>query len=123
MEYQFYQTNPTPQIPDKRSASMAVASMTLGIISLVTCSCLFLSLPCSALAIIFALLSRGGETTMGVYAKIGLGFGIAGLCLTILLYTLAFAYAIYTYGSLENYLRAYSEMQGMDYDELFRQFY
>ena len=123
MEYQFYSNHQAPKAPDKRSAPMAAASMALGILSLTTCSCLFLSLPCSALAIIFALLSRGGETTMNSYAKIGLGFGIAGLSLTILLYACAFAYAIYTYGSLENYLRAYSQMQGMDYEELMRRLY
>ena len=98
---------------------METAAMILGIVSLTTCSCLYISIVCGALAIILALLSKGGENTMGSRAKIGLGLGIAGLVLTILLYALAFAVAIETYGSLEGILRAYCDMYGFDIEELY----
>ena len=98
---------------------METAAMILGIVSLTTCSCLYISIVCGALAIILALLSKGGENTMGTHAKIGLALGIAGLVLTILLYALAFAVAIETYGSLEGILRAYCDMYGFDFEELY----
>lgn len=115
----YYQNNFIPPVPNKRSAKMETAAMVLGIISLSTCSCLYASLVCGALAIILALLSRGGENTMGTHAKIGLALGIAGLVLTILFYAFAFAVAIETYGSLEGILRAYCDMYGFDFEELY----
>ena len=115
----YYQNNFVPPVPNKRSEKMETAAMILGIVSLTTCSCLYISIVCGALAIILALLSKGGENTMGSRAKIGLGLGIAGLVLTILLYTFAFAVAIETYGSLEGILRAYCDMYGFDFEELY----
>ncbi len=115
----YYQNNYNPPVWDKRSAKMETVAMVLGIVSLGTCSCLYASIVCGALAIILALLSRGGENTMGTRAKIGLGLGIAGLVLTILFYALAFAVAIETYGSIEGILRAYCDMYGLDFEELY----
>jgi hypothetical protein len=113
MNEQFYPT------PDRRSSSMETASLVLGIIAITTCSCIYASIVCGALAIILALLSRGGEYTMGQKAKIGLGLGIAGLVVTIALYAGAFAYAYHSYGGLDGLLQAYCDMYGLDYQELF----
>ena len=80
-----YQNNPDSHQPgqelfspykNKRSAGFATASLVLGILSLVTCCCIYSALPFGALAIIFALLSRGGEMTMDSRGMTGLGLGI-----------------------------------------------
>jgi hypothetical protein len=113
MNDQFYPT------PDRRSPSMETASLVLGIVAISTCSCIYISIVCGALAIIFALLSRGGETTMGSKAKIGLGLGIAGLVFTLVFYTAAFAFAYNYYGGLDGLLRTYCDMYGLDYQEMF----
>jgi len=42
------------------SARMEAVSLILGSIALLSCTCLYLAVPCGALAIIFATLSRGG---------------------------------------------------------------
>ena len=121
MDYQFYQQNNyyQPPVPDKRSRAMETAAMVLGIISLSTCSCIYASVVCGALAIIFALLSRGGEYTMSSKAKIGLVLGIAGLVATILVYAATFASMIHEYGSIEGYLREFCNMYGLDFEELY----
>jgi hypothetical protein len=120
MDYQSYNPNNPYQQPwqDKRSASMTTAAKVLGIISIVTCTNLFISVVCGALAIMFALLSKGGELTMSKRAKVGLGLGIAGLVITVILYAISIATILHTYGSLEAYLRAYLQDYGMSLDDL-----
>lgn len=109
MNEQFYPAQ------DKRSHSMETASLVLGIVAI---SCGYTSVICGALAIIFALLSRGGETTMGSKAKVGLGLGIAGFIIALLI-CVAFAFAYNYYGGLDGLLRAYCDMYGLDYQEMY----
>ncbi|MDD2972674.1 MAG: hypothetical protein PHE02_11150 [Lachnospiraceae bacterium] len=71
--------------PVKRANSMAVASMSMGIISLVlafTCT-LYPTLICGGVAIIFALLSKGTDAKMHSNAKTGLITAIIGLLFDI----------------------------------------
>ena len=61
MDQQFYNQQPynqpyNPMPPrDRRSSSMETASLVLGLISLTTCSCLYISIACGALAILLGL--------------------------------------------------------------------
>jgi hypothetical protein len=97
---------------------MTTAAKVLGIISIATCTNLFISAVCGALAIMFALLSKGGELTMSKSAKLGLGLGIAGLVITVILYGVSLAAILREYGSLEAYLQAYLQDYGMSLDDL-----
>ena len=63
---------------------MESAALILGIISVVTCLILYISIPCGALAIMFAFLSRGGNYKMSEKAIAGLWVGIAGIILTFI---------------------------------------
>lgn len=125
MDYQFYEQNNPYQKPvrDKRSNAMATAAIILGTISLAMCSCLYLSIVCGGMAILFALLSKGGETTMSQSAKIGLILGCVGLAATVVMYTITFVTIIHTYGSLEEYLRVYLKDYGMTLEELMEGLY
>lgn len=105
---------------NRRSERMEVTAMTLGLIAILSCTCLYISIPCGALAIILASLSRGGGMTYGARAQLGLIFGIIGLAATIILYG-TFAVVLHEYGSIESILRASAEMSGMDYQELMQQ--
>lgn len=105
-----YNQYPNNRCPDKRSVSFATASLILGIAGLATGCCIYTSIICGALAVMFALLSRGGERTMSVRAKTGLGLGIAGIVCGILMIIAAFAIVIAGYGSFANYMDAYMEM-------------
>jgi predicted histidine transporter YuiF (NhaC family) len=120
MDYQYYgQENPyRPPYSDKRSSSMTTAAMILGVASLVTCTCLYVSVVCGGMAILLALLSKGGEMTLSHNAKLALGFGIAGLCATVLLYGISFATILQEYGSLEEYLKSYLQDYGMSLEDL-----
>lgn len=105
------------------SEKMAITSMTLGMIALLSCTCLYLSIPCGALAIIFATLSRGGQMRYSGKAQMGLIFGIAAIVLTVIVYGASFALALAQYGSIDGILKAYSDMSGLDYNDLIRQLY
>lgn len=88
----------------KHSQGFATASLVLGIIGLATGCCIYTCIICGALAVIFALLSKGGELTMPGKSKIGLALGIAGIILGLLLFALSFAYMLIQFGGLEGYL-------------------
>lgn len=105
------------------SERMAIASMTLGIIALIGCTCLYLSIPCGALAIIFATLSRGGQMRYSGKAQMGLILGASAIILTVLVYAGSFALMLMQYGSIDGILKAYSDMSGLDYNDLIRQLY
>ena len=56
-------------------------------------------------------------------AQIGIFLGLIGLSFTIVLFTSSFLYSLREYGSMEGILRAYAEMNGMDYEEMMQQLY
>lgn len=117
-----YQPNPNQPYRSRRSARMEAASLILGSIALLSCTCLYLAVPCGALAVIFATLSRGGMMSYTSKAQIGMILGIMALVAAIGLYASVLEYAIHQYGSIDGFLKAYSDMQGMDYNELMKQF-
>ena len=47
---------------------MEVAALVLSIIAIASCSCIYVSIICGSLAMIFALLSKGGATSMSSMA-------------------------------------------------------
>lgn len=98
---------------------LEMTSLILGFCSVAICNCIYLSFPFGALAIIFALLSRGKKMELGSKAKIGLILGIAGLVITTAFYIYAFYIGIQEAGSFENLLRESCEMLGYDFDTLF----
>ncbi len=95
------------------------ASMVLAIGALISCTCFYGAYIMGALAILFALLSRGGQMKMSSKAKFGLIIGILAIVLTTVL-TIASVYiAIEEFGSIENALREYSQMYGLDFEQEF----
>ena len=98
------------QYEDKRSSGFATASMVLGIVGLATGCCVYTGIICGALAMIFALLSRGGERTMSTRAKVGLGLGIAGIVCGILMFVFSLVSTILTFGSFENFMESYMDL-------------
>ena len=107
--------------PNRRSERMEATAMTLGLIAILSCTCLYVSIPCGALAIILASLSRGGGMTYGSRAQLGLILGIVAVAATLFLYGVSFAVALLEYGSIEEILKASADMSGMDYNELMQQ--
>ena len=88
----------------KRSGGLAVASLVMGILSLTASCCIYAAIPFGALAIIFALLSRGGERNLDTKGITGLTLGIMGLIATIVIFTFMFIYSVNYYGGLDKFL-------------------
>ena len=93
---------------DKRSQSFATAGFVLGLIAALTPYFVFTSLICGPLAIIFGLLSTGGEMTMDTKGKVAVILWIIGLVLTVLIMLVAFRVVILDeFGGFENFLKYY----------------
>ena len=93
---------------DKSSQSFATAGFVLGLIAALTPYFVFTSLICGPLAIIFGLLSKGGEMTMDTKGKVAVILGIIGLVLTVLIMLVAFRVVILDeFGGFENFLKYY----------------
>ncbi len=95
---------------EMRSAGMAVASLVMGILGLAMACCVYPPVIFGSLAIIFALLSRGGEMHMNSYGKAGLVLGILGIICGILIFTYSFFTLMAEFGGLEGYLQYIEEL-------------
>ena len=77
--------NPNNNFYNKRSRNMEVAALVLSIIAIASCSCIYVSVICGSLAMIFALLSKGGATSMSSMAMTSFWIAFA-LLLSLSLY-------------------------------------
>lgn len=103
---------------EMRSAGMAIASLVMGIIGLVMSCCVYPAIIFGSLAIIFALLSRGGEMTTNGYAKAGLILGIIGIVCGILFLIYSLVTVFSQFGSFEGYMHYVEElMEEMGYPD------
>ncbi len=107
---------PNKSYIEMRSAGMSVASLVLGIIGLSMGCCVYPPIIFGSLAIIFALLSRGGEMHMNSYAKAGLALGIIGIAFGTLFLIYSFFTLMAEFGGIDGYLHYIEElMEEMGY--------
>lgn len=105
---------------DKRSEEMAIAALVLGIVGLVCSVTIVIPLICGGLAIILAILSKGGEMTTTGKGKAGMILGIISSCIGVFV----FLFAIATTSSdslMDEFKREYQRQlneyyNGYDYD-------
>ena len=102
-EYNQYNAPNTSYI-DKRSQSMAIASLALAIAGMVLGCCVYSAIIFGSLAIILALLSRGGEMTTNSYAKAGLILGIIAIVFGILFLVYSLSVVMIQFGGFEGYM-------------------
>lgn len=95
---------------EKRSQAMTTAAVILSVVAVSTVCCIYVSLICGVLGIMFALLSKGGEMTMSPNAKTALGVSILAIVLTILMLAVSVVIVILQYGSIEEFWKVYIEM-------------
>ena len=96
--------NPNNNFYNKRSRNMEVAALVLSII-----------------AMIFALLSKGGATSMSSMAMTSFWIAFAAVVITLIIYIGSFAAMLHEYGSIEGILKEYQNLTGIDYNELLQQ--
>lgn len=73
---------PYPPMPPKQSNGLALASMIVGIFSLITCCIPFLQFPLAVAAIVLVILSKKGKPFHG-FAVAGLVMGIISILISI----------------------------------------
>lgn len=95
----------------------------LGITSIFTCSIIYISFIAGSMAILFAIISKGGSMKFSSKARLGVILAVIGLILTVIFYVVAFRIALAEYGSIEAILREACEMAGYDFDMLYGQFF
>lgn len=118
MDYNGYNMPGTPNTSyiEKRSAGMAIASLALAIAGLAMGCCIYPPIIFGSLAIILALLSRGGEMTTSGYAKAGLILGIIAVIFGILFFIYGLITLFVQFGGLEGYMNYIEEiMEEMGY--------
>lgn len=102
-----------------RRNGMARASLILGILSVMFCSFFYISLPCGALAILCALLSRTGSK-LASRCKAAIVCGICGICATVVITSVAVK-KVFTdplmRSYLEYYIQAYTGDADFDLDD------
>lgn len=120
-DYNRYDYNDPRNFNNKRSQGMETASLVLGIIAIASCTCLYVSIICGSLSMLFALLSKGGASSMSSRAMFCFVLGLVSVLITICFYTASIVYMLHEYGSLSGILNAYSDMTGIDYNDLIEQ--
>ncbi len=84
---------------------MATGAVVLGVISLFTCMVFYIAVPCGAMAVLLAVLSRGKEP-MPRKSKTGIVCGMIGMCLSIAV-TLASVWMVLTNAQMRAYMESY----------------
>ena len=120
-DYNRYNYNDPRNFINKRSQEMETASLVLGIIAIASFTCLNVSIICGSLSMLFALLSKGGASSMSSRAMFCFVLGLVSVLVTICFYTVSIVYMLHEYGSLSGILNAYSDMIGIDYNDLIEQ--
>lgn len=118
--YQYQPQDSNSRYNSKHSQGFATASLVMGILSIVSGCCVYSALPLGALAIIFALLSRGGEMKLDAKGTVGLWLGISGVIITITVTIFLLVYTINFYGGIDEFMKYYNELteQYMQYYQL-----
>lgn len=101
---------PNKSYIEMRSAGMSVASLVMGILGLAMGCCVYPPVIFGSLAILFALLSRGGELHMNSYGKAGLVLGIISIICGILIFTYSVFTLMAEFGGLDGYLQYIGEL-------------
>ncbi len=113
--------NPNNNSFNKRSRNMEVAALVLSIIAIASCACIYTSIICGSLAMLMALLSKGGATSMSSMAMTSFWIGFVAVVLTIVITLGSFVFMLNEYGSIQGILDEYKNLTGYDYSGLIEQ--
>ena len=89
---------------------MMTASIVLSVIAIATTCCIYASIICGSLSIILALLSRGQQKKLSPQGKMAIMTSTAAIIISVLATVIMFVVTIREYGSVENFLEAYSDI-------------
>lgn len=89
---------------------MLTASVVLSVIAIATTCCIYASIICGSLSIILALLSRGQKKQLTPQGKLAVTTSTAAIMISVIATVIMFAVTIREYGSLDQFLKTYSDM-------------
>ena len=96
--------------PARPQDAMLTASIVLSVIAIATTCCIYASIICGSLSIILALLSRGQQKKLSPQGKMAIMTSTAAIIISVLATVIMFVVTIREYGSVENFLEAYSDI-------------
>ncbi|MBR4758518.1 MAG: hypothetical protein IK078_00015 [Lachnospiraceae bacterium] len=100
-----------------------VASMCLGVLSIMTCPLCFISIPAAGLSILFAILSKGGDMRMEIMPKAGIVTSVLGACLSFAITGTMIALILFSPEYRRQLNEAAQSMYGMTMDDMMIQSY
>ncbi len=95
-----------------------VASMCLGILSIMTCPLFLVSVPAAGLSILFAILSKGGGMQMEIMPKAGVATAVLGMCLSFMITGTMVALILFSPTYRKQLNEAAQSMYGMTMDDM-----
>ncbi len=110
---------------ERRSNPMATAAVVLGILSIVLSSTFYIAIPCGAIAVICAILSRDNHP-MANRGKIGILLGTAGLVVSVILTANTVRYVFGTSEGrslLQSYYQYYTGDSTFDVQEILDEYF
>lgn len=96
--------------PVRPQDAMLTASIVLSVIAIATTCCIYSSIVCGSLSIILALLSRGQQKKLTPQGKLAVMTSTMAIVIAVLATVMMFVMTIREYGSLENFIKAYSDI-------------
>lgn len=103
----------------KPANTFETAAWILAIASILSCLTFYGAYIFGALAILFALLSRGGQMMLSQKSKRSLLLGITAIVLTTVIFVAAFYIMLEEFGSIEGIVREYCRLTGYDFETYF----
>ncbi|MCR5337864.1 MAG: hypothetical protein K6E75_04835 [Lachnospiraceae bacterium] len=100
-----------------------VASMCLGVLSIMTCPLCFIAIPAAGLSILFAILSKGGDMRMEIMPKAGVVTSVLGACLSCVITGAMIALILFSPAYRKQLNEAAQSMYGMTMDDMMMQSY
>lgn len=96
--------------PVRPQDAMLSAAIVLSVIAIATTCCIYSSIVCGSLGIILALLSRGDKKQLTPQGKLAVTTSTMAIVISAVATIIMFVITIRQYGSLENFMKAYSEI-------------
>lgn len=106
-DYYYGESGRPPVQP--RDAMMS-AAVILSAIAVAASCCVYASIVCGALSITLALLSRGQQKKLSPQGKVAVTTSVVAIVLSVSVTIGMFVSAVHQYGSLENFIKAYSQL-------------
>ena len=96
--------------PVRPQDAMLSAAIVLSVIAIATTCCIYSSIVCGSLSIILALLSRGDKKQLTPQGKLAVTTSTMAIVISAVATIIMFVITIRQYGSLEDFMQAYSEI-------------